>query len=193
MFWSHDIPHQITRDAAGRSTEVAVIAGRLAEAGAPLAPPPDSWAAKADSDVSIWTLRMDPGASWILPAAAGVSTQRSLYFFKGRSVSVDGENIQHHAALELRGDCAVALVNTGSSVAEFLLLQGKPIAEPVVQYGPFVMNTTSAPNLAVGLGKTALRYMAVLRSVLRGIRTATKSGLWRPAIKLNWMRASSTD
>jgi redox-sensitive bicupin YhaK (pirin superfamily) len=91
--------------------------------------------------VSIWTLRMDPGASWTLPAAAGAGTQRSLYFFKGQSVSVDGEGINSHAALELRGDCAVALVNTGNSVAEFLLLQGKPIAEPVVQYGPFVMNT----------------------------------------------------
>ncbi len=141
MFWSQDIPHHITQDEAGRSTEVAVIAGRLADAGAPLPPPPDSWAAQADADVSIWTLRMDPGASWTLPAAAGAGTQRSLYFFKGQSVSVDGEAINSHAALELRGDCAVALVNTGSSVAEFLLLQGKPIAEPVVQYGPFVMNT----------------------------------------------------
>jgi redox-sensitive bicupin YhaK (pirin superfamily) len=141
MFWSQDIPHQITQDAAGRSTEVAVIAGRLADAGAPLPPPPDSWAAQADADVSIWTLRMDPGASWTLPAAVGANTQRSLYFFKGQSVSLDGEDINSHAALELRGDCAVALLNTGSSVAEFLLLQGKPIAEPVVQYGPFVMNT----------------------------------------------------
>jgi redox-sensitive bicupin YhaK (pirin superfamily) len=141
MFWSHDIPHHITQDAAGLVTEVAVIAGRLADAGAPLTPPPDSWAAQADADVSIWTLRMEPGARWTLPAASGADTQRSLYFFKGQSISVDGEAIDSHAALELRGDCAVALLNTGSSVAEFLLLQGKPIAEPVVQYGPFVMNT----------------------------------------------------
>ena len=141
MFWSQDIPRHITQDASGRSTEVAVIAGRLADAGAPLSPPPDSWAAQADADVSIWTLRMEPGAKWTLPAATGAGAHRSLYFFKGQSVGVDGAAINSHAALELRGDRAVALVNTSSSVAEFLLLQGKPIAEPVVQYGPFVMNT----------------------------------------------------
>lgn len=46
-----------------------------------------------------------------------------------------------HAAIELHADAAVELLNGENEVAEFLLLQGKPIAEPVVQYGPFVMNT----------------------------------------------------
>ncbi|RZI63729.1 MAG: pirin family protein, partial [Variovorax sp.] len=38
-------------------------------------------------------------------------------------------------------DQAVELVNGDAEVSEFLVLQGKPIAEPVAQYGPFVMNT----------------------------------------------------
>jgi hypothetical protein len=145
MFWSKDIPRLAATDANGRTTEVAVIAGRLqnadSDAGAPLTPPPDSWAAQADADVAIWTLRMAPGATWTLPAATGKGTRRKLYFFKGASVTVAGEAVASHAAIELRAGEAVELANNGSELAEFLLLQGRPIGEPVVQYGPFVMNT----------------------------------------------------
>jgi len=140
MFWSQDIPRINTQDAAGRSTEVAVIAGRLQDAGEALSPPPDSWAAQPDADVAIWTIRMAPGAHWTLPPATGPGTRRQLYFFKGGSVQVAGQEIAKPSAIELRGDATVALVN-GDVEAEFLLLQGRPIAEPVAQYGPFVMNT----------------------------------------------------
>ena len=140
MIWSQDVLRHVTQDEAGRSTELAVIAGRLQDADASQPPPPDSWAAQLDADVAIWTLRMDPGARWTLPATAGKLTQRSLYFFKGEQVDVDGELLTQHAAIELAGS-AVTLVNRGSKDAEFLLLQGKPIGEPVAQYGPFVMNT----------------------------------------------------
>jgi redox-sensitive bicupin YhaK (pirin superfamily) len=142
MFWSQDIPRLSVADGAGRTTEVAVIAGRLGNAEAvPLAPPPDSWAAQADADVAIWTIRMAPGAHWTLPAAQGRGTQRQLYFFKGTSASVAGQAVNGHAAITLQADAAVELANSGGDEAEFLLLQGKPIREPVVQYGPFVMNT----------------------------------------------------
>lgn len=140
MFWSQDIPRVTAMDDAGCSTEVAVIAGRLQDAGSPLAPPPDSWAAQSEADVAIWTLRMAPGARWTLPAATGAGTRRQLYFFKGSSVNIGGQAIRSPSAIEIRADVAVELLN-GDAEGEFLLLQGKPIAEPVAQYGPFVMNT----------------------------------------------------
>lgn len=152
MFWSGQIPRRRFTDDQGRATEVAVIAGQLqlagtgaaaeAATGAPLPPPPDSWAAQPDADVAIWTIRMAPGAHWSLPAANGRATRRNLYFFKGGTVSIAGQAVNSHAAIELRGDAPVLLTNSDpAEVAEFLLLQGRPIGEPVEQYGPFVMNT----------------------------------------------------
>ena len=140
MFWSGQIPRRVDSDAAGRKTELAVIAGALEGAAKPLAPPPDSWAAQPQSDVAIWTITMEPGARWTLPAASGEGTQRRLYFFKGKSVQVAGTETQPGSVLELTADTQVELVN-GNGVGEFLLLQGRPVGEPVVQYGPFVMNT----------------------------------------------------
>ena len=141
MFWNEDIPRLSVGDAEGRTTEVACIAGRLAPStSAPLPPPHDSWASSADADLAIWTIRMAPGARWTLPAAMGEGTRRMLYFFKGASVRVAGQDVKQHAAIELRAGAAVELVN-GSEIAEFLVLQGRPIGEPVAQHGPFVMNT----------------------------------------------------
>ena len=139
MFWSEQVPRRVMHDAAGRSIVVAVVAGRLGDI-VPRDPPPDSWAAQADADVAIWTLRLDPGAQWTLPAASGPQTQRTLYFFKGAWASVAGQAVQGPVAIALQGDADVALA-AGDAACEFLLLQGRPIAEPVAQYGPFVMNT----------------------------------------------------
>ena len=139
MFWANDIPSCVVKDANGLETFVSVIAGHMADVDKPLSPPPDSWASQAQADVAIWTLRMQPRASFTLPAAKAGS-RRNLYFFKGQSVTVGGHPVGSHSAMELQADAAVELVN-GSEEAEFLLLQGKPIAEPVAQYGPFVMNT----------------------------------------------------
>jgi len=143
MFWSEDIARRTVIDAQARTSDVVVVAGRYgdsAQSAIAPAPPPNSWAAQADADVAVWTMRMSPGAHWTLPAAAAATTRRMLYFFKGVSVELDGDHIDSHAAIELSGARAVQIVN-GDQEAEFLLLQGKPIGEPVAQHGPFVMNT----------------------------------------------------
>ena len=57
-----------------------MTAGHYGDVRAP-APPPASWAAHADSDVAIWTIKLAPDARFTLPAAPG--TNRSLYFFRG--------------------------------------------------------------------------------------------------------------
>ncbi|MEO7242250.1 MAG: pirin family protein [Variovorax sp.] len=145
MLWADDIPRHRHQDAQGRITEVACVAGRLrdgtsGDADAAPAPPPDSWAAQDESDLAIWTVKMAPGASWTLPRAKGEGIRRMLYFFAGASVAIDGERQAGHAAIELDAARDVALVN-GDQSGELLLLQGRPIGEPVAQYGPFVMNS----------------------------------------------------
>ncbi len=140
MFWASRIPRLRQVDAAGRQTEVACIAGQLGTAVAPLSPPPDSWAAAPDSDVAIWTLKLEADAQWTLPAATGPTTRRMLYLFAGQGITVNGRAVPAAAAVELHAGQAVTLVN-GGQAAECLLLQGRPIAEPVAQAGPFVMNT----------------------------------------------------
>jgi redox-sensitive bicupin YhaK (pirin superfamily) len=149
MFWSEEIPRITVNDSADRTTQIAVIAGTLQHASsgtrsasvvAPLAPPPDSWASAADADIAIWTLKLAPGARWTLPAARGKGTRRNLYLFNGRAVTIGGDRIDGTAAIELAASSAAELVN-GDETSEFLLLQGRPIGEPVVQHGPFVMNT----------------------------------------------------
>jgi redox-sensitive bicupin YhaK (pirin superfamily) len=138
MLWQSMIPKRVTRDAAGRATELTVIAGDFA-AVKPAAPPPHSYAARSGADVAIWTLKLEPNAEFSLPPAAPGSN-RMLYFFRGTTLSVAGRAVNVAHSLEVRADAQLRLVN-GETESELLILQGRPIGEPVVQRGPFVMNT----------------------------------------------------
>jgi redox-sensitive bicupin YhaK (pirin superfamily) len=147
MLWNRDIPRCLFTDDAGRNSEVTLIAGELQGKRA-TAPPPRSWAARPEADVAIWTVNMQPGAALSLPAAAHAQAKRTLFFFAGDELTVDGERVGEHAALVLRDSSAVSL-QAGASGCELLLLQGRPIGEPVVQYGPFVMNTRAEVQRAI--------------------------------------------
>src|SRR6478752_4298967 len=138
MLWDKHIPRCSFLDAQGRETKVSVVAGRLGDA-TPPSPPPHSWASRADADVAIWSLRLAPHAVFDLPPTLA-STVRTLYFFRGTSLDVAGERLNSHAAVQVQSDARITLEN-GTSESEVLLLQGRPIGEPVAQHGPFVMNT----------------------------------------------------
>ncbi|KQQ31917.1 pirin [Duganella sp. Leaf126] len=139
MLWSEDVPRQVVADAAGARTEIMCVAGKLAGV-TPLAPPPDSWAAADESDVAIWVITMEPGAAWTLPPTQGARTKRALYYFDGDGATVGGEALAARSANDLRTDVPLLLKN-GARPAQFLVLQGRPIGERVVQAGPFVMNS----------------------------------------------------
>ena len=135
--WNEDLPRHTVVGADGRRAEITVIAGELAGVRPP-PPPPDSWGARTESDLAIWHLVLEPGAQLTLPAAHGPDTIRTLYVFEG-SARVDDHEIVSPTGAVLRTDEPVE-ITAGSQQSEALVLQGRPIGEPVAQYGPFVMN-----------------------------------------------------
>jgi redox-sensitive bicupin YhaK (pirin superfamily) len=153
MFWDGDVPRH-----REPGVTVTVLAGTLGDA-VPPSPPPASWASRTDADVAIWHIVLDDhadaghagasgagadgtvtaGSSWTIPAATGDETQRVLYVFGGEGVDIDGTVVDASTAVVV--DASVDVPVRASAGAEILMLQGRPLAEPVAQYGPFVMNT----------------------------------------------------
>jgi redox-sensitive bicupin YhaK (pirin superfamily) len=138
MLWDADIPRLRVEGDAGAMVEVTVIAGSLADLRPP-APPPASWAARAESGLAIWHIVLEPGAAWTLPRATFGDPNRVLYVFEGGDVSVDDERVAASTGVRVDPTCDVSLRATERT--EILMLQARPLNEPVAQYGPFVMNT----------------------------------------------------
>ncbi|MBL7858994.1 MAG: pirin family protein [Cyclobacteriaceae bacterium] len=138
MLWNETIPMYTSADENGNGIRARVIAGKIKDTTAPK-PAPDSWAADANNEVAIWTITLAPEATWELPTASA-EVNRSLYFYDGASIEIAGKNFISHQCIELHADQEVRLKN-GNTESHLLVLQGKPINEPVAQHGPFVMNT----------------------------------------------------
>ncbi|MBO9551451.1 pirin family protein [Pseudomonas sp.] len=94
--------------------------------------------ARTFTPMDVWDLRLKAGASLQLPIVDGHNA--ALVVLRG-SVRVNGEREAGPASLVLleRGGEDVAIeALEGTSL---LLLSGEPIDEPIVGYGPFVMNS----------------------------------------------------
>lgn len=133
MFWSEDIP-QITND----KVKINLIAGEFAGQKS-LVPPPDSWAADSTNEVLVMLVKIDHGGVLKIPRSK-VETNRTLYFFDGQELKINESFVSKQTGLVLDSQCDLE-ITTVHSTAEFLILQAKVIGEPVVQHGPFVMNS----------------------------------------------------
>jgi len=138
MHWSEDIPVYTEKDNNGKLTKVTVVAGKLKNVQA-LPPAPDSWAADPENELAIWLIKMEPNAEWKLPAASK-PLNRAVYFYKGSDIKIEEVELKSYHSAQLIANHELTIKN-GNEEALILLLQGKPIGEPVVQYGPFVMNS----------------------------------------------------
>lgn len=138
MLWSNEIPRYKQVDDIGNEVIVEVIAGALENHKAPL-PPPDSWALPFENEVAIFNIHLDANANIVLPKASpGIN--RMLYFYTGNKIEINGESIANYHSIRVDGSSDLVIKNFDNE-AKILLLQGKPINETVIQYGPFVMNS----------------------------------------------------
>lgn len=134
MFWSEKIPRVQLESKAS----VSVIAGSFQGAQA-LMPPPDSWAADPENEVSILLVKLEAGGAVSIPKTER-ETSRTLYFFSETQMTMNGKEIPAKTGVIV--DSLEDLeIKSEMNAGEFLMLQARPIGEPTFQYGPFVMNS----------------------------------------------------
>ena len=135
MLWHEDIPVIKTENSS-----VKIIAGTYQNTKAP-DPAPNSWAANLNNEVAIWNIHIDANSTYTLPKA-NTKVSRTLYFYEGESIEIEGKSVAPNFGIKLNPVVDVT-INVKGKTGYFLLLQGKPIEEPVAKYGPFVMNTNT--------------------------------------------------
>ncbi|BCZ80300.1 pirin family protein [Paraburkholderia terrae] len=132
---ANQIPSVELPEGAGH---VRVIAGNYAGNAGP---------ARTFTPMDVWDVRLNAerGATLTLPAGRTLA----LVVLRGQ-VRVNGdERVVSDAQLVLLGQEGTDVRLDAISDATVLVLSGEPIDEPVVAYGPFVMNTTEEVREAV--------------------------------------------
>lgn len=114
---------------AGDSGSLRVIAGAYQGHSGP---------ARTYTAMDVWDMRLNAGTNLQLPVAAGRNA--ALVVLRG-SVRVNGEREAGPASLVLLERDGEHVAIEALEGASLLLLSGEPIDEPIVGYGPFVMNS----------------------------------------------------
>ena len=118
-------------------TTIKLIAGRLHMDGQDWSGPINSARGDMTTDPLFVDIALTAGGSQNLPAPAGHNA--FIYVYEGSVRIGDEELDRYHAGLLSDGDHVQ--LTAGPQGLRAVLLAGKPLHEPVEQYGPFVMNT----------------------------------------------------
>ncbi|AYZ15925.1 MULTISPECIES: pirin family protein [Klebsiella] len=116
-------------DLPNNAGRIRVIAGRYEDTVGP---------AHTFSPLNVWDLQLNQSQEITLHQPAGWST--ALVVLEGEIV-VNGEGNAHERQLVVLSQKGEALHLAASTNAKVLLMAGEPLQEPIVGYGPFVMNT----------------------------------------------------
>jgi quercetin 2,3-dioxygenase len=102
--------------------------------------------AKTFTPINLWDVRLPAGASVELRLPEGHTT--ALFILKGK-VLVNGTQAATEAELVRFGRDGETVTVKAETATTILVLDGQPIDEPVVGYGPFVMNTQTEIRQAI--------------------------------------------
>lgn len=122
-----EIPRLELAEGAGH---LAVIAGEFTGTSGP---------ARTFSPINVWDLRLNRGGFTTLSVPEGHTT---LIVVLSGTVQLNGTKIARDAELALFAREGSEIAVEANNDAKLLVLTGEPIDEPVVGYGPFVMNTS---------------------------------------------------
>jgi hypothetical protein len=130
--------HQDHDGAPGEGAgEARIIAGRLSDTSGP---------AHTFTPVNVWDVRLNGGAEARLPLPEGHTAM--IVVLSGR-VSADDDQVAGAAQMILFDRSGEGVVLGARCDATLLVLTGEPIEEPIVGYGPFVMNSEAEIRQAV--------------------------------------------
>jgi redox-sensitive bicupin YhaK (pirin superfamily) len=121
------------------NVKVKVIAGTLGQTAGPIR--------GGSTDPHYLDLHLDPGA--VFEGALPAGHNAFLYVYEGNALVGEARKPLPHRAAGLLSDGDRVRIEAGENAARVLLLAGKPLREPVVQYGPFVMNTREEIEQAI--------------------------------------------
>lgn len=129
-------PESVPELSIGDAT-VRLLAGTISDHHGPVADP--------NTDVEYLDVKLAPNSEFV----HNLDPEHAAFIFLFEGLAFVSEQQIQEQQLAVLSEGEQISIDSGHEGARFLLVSGKPIGEPIVQYGPFVMNTREEIELAL--------------------------------------------